>query len=56
MAMIKTSWAKANEDNEKNNYTSITPSGFVKKQYDVDIVSGGYLYHRCHLIGWSIGE
>ena len=54
-AMIKTSWKKANEDDEKNNYSSITPSGFVQKQYDANIVAGRYLYHRCHLIGWSIG-
>ena len=51
MAMIKTSWEKANEDDEKDNYSSITPSGFVQKQYDINIVPGKYLYHRCHLIG-----
>lgn len=55
MAMIKTSWEKANEDDEKDNYSSITPSGFVQRQYDINIVLGKYLYHRCHLIGWSIG-
>lgn len=55
MAMIKTSWEKANEDDEKDNYSSITPSGFVQRQYDIDIVPRKYLYHRCHLIGWSIG-
>lgn len=55
MAMIKTNWKKANSDDEKNDYSSITPSGFVQKQYDLEIVSGGYLYHRCHLIGWNIG-
>ena len=35
-AMIKTSWKKANEDDEKDNYSSITPSGFVQKQYDAN--------------------
>jgi DNA-entry nuclease len=55
MAMIKTNWKKANEDDEKDNYSSIIPSGFVQKQYDINIVPGKYLYHRCHLIGWSIG-
>ena len=55
MAMIKTSWKKANEDAEKNNYSSITPSRFVQREYDANIVPGKYLYHRCHLIGWSIG-
>ncbi len=30
MAIIKTDWKKINEDNEKDNYSSITPSGFIK--------------------------
>lgn len=55
MAMIKTNWEKANADDEKNNYTSITLSGFIQKQYDKNIVPSKYLYHRCHLIGWNIG-
>lgn len=55
MAMIKTSWEKANEDEEKNDYSSIKPSGFVQRKYDSNIVTGQYLYHRCHLIGWYIG-
>lgn len=53
MAMIKTCWKKVNEDDEKNNYSSITPFGFLQKQYN--IIPGKYLYHRCHLIGWNIG-
>ena len=28
MAMIKTSWKKVNEDDAKDDYASITPSGF----------------------------
>ena len=55
MAMIKTSWKKVNEDDKKDDYSSITPSGFVQKQYGVDIVLGKYLYHRCHVIGWNLG-
>ena len=55
MAMIKTNWQKANEDDEKNYYSSINPTGFIQKKYETDIVPGGYLYHRCHLIGWNIG-
>lgn len=55
MAMIKTSWEKIKEDNQKDNYSSITPSGFIQKQYDTSIVIGGYLYHRCHLIAWKLG-
>lgn len=53
--MVKTSWKKANEDSEKDNYSSITPSGFVQKQYDTSIIPGKYLYHRCHLIAWKLG-
>lgn len=55
MAMIKTNWEKANEDDEKDDYSSITPSGFIQKKYDKGIVPNIYLYHRCHLIGWNIG-
>ena len=55
MAMIKTNWKKANEDKEKDDYSSITPSGFKQQKYDTSIVPGGYLYHRCHLIAWKLG-
>ena len=54
MAIIKTSWEKANEDEEKNNYASIILSGFVQKEYDSNILPGKYLYHRCHLIGYQL--
>ena len=53
--MIKTNWEKATEDDEKDNYSSIIPTGFVQKEYDTSIVSNGYLYHRCHLIAWKLG-
>ena len=55
MAMIKTCWKKANEDDKKDNYSSIIPSGFRQKKYDTNIVPGGYIYHRCHLIAWKLG-
>lgn len=55
MAMIKTNWKKANADDKKDDYSSIIPSGFQQKKYDTDIVPGGYLYHRCHLIAWKLG-
>ena len=55
MTMIKTSWEKANEDDEKDDYSSITPSGFKQQKYDTSIVHGGYIYHRCHLIAWKLG-
>lgn len=55
MAMVKTCWKKANEDDEKDDYSSITPSGFKQQKYDMSIVPGGYLYHRCHIIAWKLG-
>lgn len=55
MAMIKTCWKKANEDDKKDDYSSITPTGFKQKKYDTNIVPGGYIYHRCHLIAWKLG-
>ena len=55
MAMIKTCWKKANEDDKKDDYSSITPSGFRQKKYDTNIVPGEYIYHRCHLIAWKLG-
>jgi len=55
MAMIKTNWEKANEDDEKNDYSSIMPSGYVQRTYDKSIVKGGYLYHRSHIIAWKLG-
>lgn len=55
MAMIKTCWKKANEDDKKDDYSFITPTGFKQKKYDTNIVPGGYIYHRCHLIAWKLG-
>lgn len=55
MAMIKTNWEKANEDDKKDDYTSIEPSGYKQKLYDKTIVKGGYLYHRSHIIAWKLG-
>ena len=55
MAMIKTSWDKVKEDNQKDDYSAITPSGFIQKKYNTSIVLGGYLYHRCHIIAWMLG-
>lgn len=54
MAMIKTSCKKVNEDDKKDDYDSITQSGFKQKEYSKDVVLGKYLYHRCHVIGWNL--
>lgn len=37
---------------ERGSISEITPTGWVNKKYDT--VSGGYLYHRCHLIGYQL--
>lgn len=37
---------------ERGSISSIKPSGWVQASYD--IVSGKYLYNRCHLIGWQL--
>lgn len=55
MAMVKTSWKKVKEDKEKDDYDSITPSGFKQKEYAKNVVPGKYLYHRYHLIAWKLG-
>jgi len=40
------------EGEERGSISAIRPSGWVQAQYD--IVSGKYLYNRCHLIGWQL--
>ena len=55
MAMIKTNWEKTTEDEEKDDYSSIIPTGFNQHKYDESIISTYYLYHRCHLIAWVLG-
>ena len=39
-------------DEERGNISDIKPSGWVQAKYDG--VSGGYLWNRCHLIGWQL--
>ena len=39
-------------DDERESISSIEPSGWINKKYD--IVDGGYLYNRCHLIGYQL--
>ena len=40
----------ANE--ERGSISSIKPSGWVQAKYDG--ISGGYLWNRCHMIGWQL--
>ena len=42
------------KDEERGSINSVTPSGWIQATYDTSIVSGGYLYNRCHLIGWQL--
>lgn len=37
---------------ERGNISSVIPTGWINKSYD--IVPGGYLYNRCHLIGYQL--
>ncbi len=46
----KDTMPSANE--ERGNISSIKPTGWQQAQYDC--VSGGWLYNRCHLIGWQL--
>ena len=37
---------------ERGSISSIKPTGWVQAKYDG--ISGGYLWNRCHLIGWQL--
>ena len=39
-------------DEERGSISSIKPSGWIQASYSG--VSGGYLWNRCHLIGWQL--
>ena len=38
----------------RESISSVKPSGWINKQYDTSLVDGGYLYNRCHLIGFQL--
>lgn len=44
------------EDEDRGSISHVTPSGWEgnNNRYDGDIVSGGWIYNRCHLIGWQL--
>ena len=42
------------KDEERESINNVTPSGWNQKKYDASLVSGGWLYNRCHLIGWQL--
>ena len=39
---------------DRESISSVKPSGWINKKYDSDLVDGGYLYNRCHLIGFQL--
>lgn len=41
-------------DDERESISNIEPSGWINKEYDN--VDGGYLYNRCHLIGYQLSN
>ena len=40
------------EGEERGNISSIKPTGWIQAKYSG--ISGGYLWNRCHLIGWQL--
>lgn len=40
------------EGEERGSISSIKPTGWVQAKYDG--ISGGYLWNRCHLLGWQL--
>lgn len=39
---------------DRESISSVTPSGWVNVKYDTALVDGGYIYNRCHLIGFQL--
>lgn len=45
------------EDDERGDISKVTPSGWNNRTYDILKEEGnesGYIYNRCHLIGWQL--
>lgn len=39
---------------DREGISSVTPTGWKNKRYDSDLVEGGWVYNRCHLIGFQL--
>ncbi|MBQ9086293.1 MAG: DNA/RNA non-specific endonuclease [Clostridia bacterium] len=39
---------------DRESISSVKPSGWVNEKYDTELVDGGYIYNRCHLIGFQL--
>ena len=38
----------------RGDISSVKPTGWVQKKYDTELVEGGYIYNRAHLIGFQL--
>lgn len=39
---------------DREDISSVTPTGWKNKRYDSGLVEGGWVYNRCHLIGFQL--
>ena len=39
---------------DREDISSVEPTGWNNKRYDSDLVDGGWIYNRCHLIGYQL--
>ncbi len=39
---------------ERESISRVKPTGWVNNKYDSSLVDGGYIYNRCHLIGFQL--
>ena len=39
---------------DRESISSVKPSGWINRKYDSALVDGGYIYNRCHLIGFQL--
>lgn len=53
MACIGTDLMPADGE-ERGSISHVYPSGWEQNKYDTELVEGGYLYNRSHLIGWQL--
>ena len=42
------------EGEKRGSISSVYPSGWEQAEYSDDLVDGGFLYNRAHLIGWQL--
>ena len=53
-----TAYASVGQDimptEDRESISQVKPSGWQTAKYDTELVDGGYLYNRCHLIGFQL--